>query len=306
VPGEAVFLFSPDGGVPDSSSHPFRVARFTNATAGMLERGPIAVFEKGSFLGQGMLDPLPPKATATVPFALERSLAVESERRNLELGARVFKIEAGELVVERDSVTRTIYRIKNGGDTKAKLLVRHPRLGAARLYKPPPGTEDNLGAGNALVPIEIDPAGKAELTVEERQPTEQSTDWLSPLADEAVKAYLADARADKATVTALTNAWAQRNALKEVVDARNELTKTQAELEKSARETRLSLEAIEKNKQAGDLRAKLTARLGDVTSKLDQITKKLVEVNMRASELEVRFRDGIRELRVTAPLPPKD
>lgn len=306
VPGEAVFLFSPDGGVPDSSSHPFRVARFTNATNGMLERGPIAVFEKGAFLGQGMLDPLPPKATATVPFALERSLAVESERRNLELGARIFKIEAGELVIERDSVTRTIYRIKNGGDTKAKLLVRHPRMSAARLFKPPPGTEDNLGAGNALVPIQIDPAGKAELTVEERQPTEESTDWLSPLADDAVKAYLADPRADKATASALSNAWSQRSALKDIVDQRTQLTQNQAELEKSARETRLSLEAIDKNKQAADLRAKLTARLGDVTSKLDGITKKLVEVNMRSSELEVRFRDAIREIRVTAPLPPKD
>jgi hypothetical protein len=306
VPGEAVFLFAPDGGVPDSTSHPFRVARFTNATTGLLERGPIAVFEKGAFLGQGMLDPLPPKATATVPFALERGLAVESERRNLELGARIFKIEAGELVIERDSVTHTIYRIKNGGDSNAKLLVRHPRLTAARLYKPPAGTEDNLGAGNALVPIQIQAAGKAELTIEERQPSEQSTDWLSPLADEAVKGYLADARADHATAAALTTAWTQRNALKEVVDARSELTRTQAELEKSARETRLSLAAIEKNKQAADLRAKLTARLGDVTSKLDGISKKLVLVNMRASELEVRFRDGIREIRLTAPLPPKD
>jgi hypothetical protein len=27
---------------------------------------------------------------------------------------------------------------------------------------------------------------------------------------------------------------------------------------------------------------------------------------MRASELEVRFRDAIRELRLTTPLPPKD
>ena len=240
VPGEAVFLFAPDGGVPDSTSHPFRVARFTNATTGLLERGPIAVFEKGAFLGQGMLDPLPPKATATVPFALERSLAVESERRNLELGSRIFKIEAGELSVERDSVTRTVYRIKNGAETNAKLLVRHPRLAAARLYKPPAGTEDNLGAGNALIPIQIQAAGKAELTVEERQPSEQRTDWLSALADDAVKGYLADPRADPTIAAALTTAWAQRNALKQVVDTQSELTRTQGELEKSARETRLS------------------------------------------------------------------
>ncbi|HKO53624.1 MAG TPA: hypothetical protein VJV79_38210 [Polyangiaceae bacterium] len=306
VPGEAVYLFAPDGGVPDSSSHPFRVARFTNASKGMLERGPIAVFEKGAFLGQGMLDPLPPKATATVPFALERSLAVESERRNLELGARLFKIEAGELIVERDRVTRTIYKIKNGSELSAKLLVRHSRLGAARLYKPPAGTEDNLGAGNALVPIMVQAASRAELTVEERQPTQERTDWLSPVADDAVKAYLADARADQALVVALSSAWTQRAALKKASDEQNSLTQSQAELEKSSRETRLSLEAIEKNRQAGDLRAKLTARLADVTNRLDQITKKLVELNMRASELEVRFRDAIREIKLTAPLPARD
>jgi len=306
VAGEAVFLFAPDGGVPDSSAHPFRVARFTNQTNGLLERGPIAVFEKGAFLGQGILEPLPPKATATVPFALERSLAVESEWRNLELGARLFKIEAGELLVERDSVTRTIYKIKNGSEQSAKLLVRHPRLTAARLYKPPAGTEDNLGAGNALIPIVVQAAARAELTVEERRPTQERTDWLSPIADEAVKAYLADSRAEHALVVALSSAWAQRDALKRASDERNALTQSQAELEKSARETRLSLDAIEKNKQAGDLRAKLTARLADVTTRLDQITKKLVELNMRASELEVRFRDAIRELKLSAPLPPKD
>ena len=66
------------------------------------------------------------------------------------------------------------------------------------------------------------------------------------------------------------------------------------------------MEAIEKNKQAADLRAKLMARLGDVTNRLDQITKKLVEVNMRSSELGVRFRDAIREIHLTVPLPPKD
>jgi chromosome segregation ATPase len=121
-----------------------------------------------------------------------------------------------------------------------------------------------------------------------------------------VRAYLADPRADKAVAAALSAAWAQRDALKKASDERDSLIQSQSELEKSARETRLSLEAIEKNKQAGDLRAKLTARLGDVTTRLDGITKKLVELNLRTSELEVRFRDAIRELHLTAPLPPRD
>ncbi|MGH7271028.1 MAG: DUF4139 domain-containing protein, partial [Polyangiaceae bacterium] len=81
VSGETLFLFAPDGGVPDSASHPFRVARFTNSAGGALERGPIAVFEDGAFLGQGMVDPLPAGATATVPFALERAIAVDETRK---------------------------------------------------------------------------------------------------------------------------------------------------------------------------------------------------------------------------------
>ena len=95
VPGESIFLFAPDYGVPDSQAHPFRVARFTNKSGGLLERGPIAIFEEGAFLGQGMVDPLPEGATTTVPFALERSLAVETQRTFTEEGARLAKIESG-------------------------------------------------------------------------------------------------------------------------------------------------------------------------------------------------------------------
>src|SRR6185436_16449449 len=125
VPGESIFLFAPDGGVPDSQSHPFRVARFTNRSGGLLERGPIAIFEEGAFLGQGMVDPLPDGATTTVPFALERGLAVETQRTYTEEGARLSKIESGVITIERDTVTRTRYRVKNGSDKLAKVLLKH-------------------------------------------------------------------------------------------------------------------------------------------------------------------------------------
>jgi hypothetical protein len=305
VKGEAVFLFAPDGGVPDSSSHPFRVVRFTNETNGLFERGPIAVFEKGAFLGQGLLEPLPPRGTATVPFSLERGLAVESERKYNQLGARLFKIEAGELTIERDSVSQVIYRIKNGTDQKAKVVVRHPRLAGARLFGPPPGTEDNVGTGLALVPADVKPRGKTELTVDERVAVQQHVNWLSPLADDAVQAYLKDPRADRALSDKLGDAWKIREKLELANNEQTKLESEQAELEKASRETRLSLQAIEKNNQAADLRAKLTKRLGEVQTRLDQITKRLVEVRLVVNEQEVRFRDAVRELKLLAPLPPR-
>jgi hypothetical protein len=306
VPGEAVYLYAPDPGVPASGSHPFRVVRFTNATRGLLERGPIAVFEKGAFLGQGIVDSLPPGATATVPFALERSLAIDTDTKYDEAGARLHRIESGTLTIDRDRVTDTIYKIKNGGDRAAKVLIKHPRQAGSRLYKPPPGTEDNTGTGSALVPVTLQPYGRVELTVEERQSFTEAADWLSPLADEAVKAYINDPRADRHLASQLAAAWKVRETLKKAVDEQNALETEQNELERDAAETRSSLKAIEKNRQAADLRAKLTHRLGEVTSRLERITKRKIEVGMTVNEAEVRFRDAIHGLSLSTPLPPKN
>ncbi|HKY41275.1 MAG TPA: DUF4139 domain-containing protein [Polyangiaceae bacterium] len=306
VPGESVFLFAPDGGVPDSSAHPFRVVRFENATSGLLERGPIAVFGQGQFLGQGMLEPLPPKGKATVPFALDRAIAVTSERQSTEQSARLFRIEAGALYIERDSVTKTTYKVVSGSDETSKLIVRHPRMHGARLFKPPVGTEDDIATSMALVPIPLKPRGRAELVVDERQAVQQSMDWLHPLADEAVKGYLSDPRADRGVAQKLSEAWTLREALKKARDQESVLETEQRELEKSSRETRLSLEAIEKNNQAADLRVKLTRRLAEVTMRLDQITKKLVELRLTLGEAQVRFREAIREIKLPGPLVVKD
>jgi hypothetical protein len=306
VPGESVFLFAPEGGVSDSAQHPFRVARFTNSTSGLLERGPIAVFEKGSFLGQGMLDSLPPGATATVPFALERGVAIEQSSKYDERGARLYKIEGAQLTIERDSVTMTTYKMTNGTKEPGKMLVRHPRRPGTRLYRPAPGTEDNAALGNALVPISINPNGRAELVVDERLAQQRSIGWLEPLADDAVKAYLADSRSDRQAVAQLTAAWQIRQLWKGRVDEQSKLVTEREELERNLSQLHDSLKAIEKNVQAADLRQKLTRKLGEASTRIDQITKRLVEVEVGMREQEVRFRDAINDIRIMSVPPPKE
>lgn len=296
VPGEAVFLFAPDGGVPDSSAHPFRVARFKNDTGGLLERGPIAVFEQGAFLGQGMVDPLPNAATATVPFALERSLAISHKRSFEEAGARLANIEAGVLTIERDNVTKTTYMIKNGGGEAAKLLVRHVRQAQTTLHDPPEGTEDNVGS--ALVPTKVSAHAEAELIVDERRASRRNIDWLSPLADEAVQGFFESKDADAGVVSKLKEAWVIREALEKATTRRKALGDEQRALEQSTSETRRNLKAIEKNPSAGDLRQELTRRLSEGSRRLDGITKEMIEVEMSINEQGVRFQDVIRGIRL--------
>jgi hypothetical protein len=305
VPGEAIFLYAPDGGVPDSASHPFRVARFANRTGGVLEKGPIAVFEAGSFLGQGLVDPLPDGATATVPFALERAVALEVEHKYDEQGARIAKIENSELTIERDSVSQTKYRIRNGADKAAKVLVKHPRSTGTRLYQPPKDTEDNVGTHAALVPSSTPARGQTELVVDERATLRRGQDWFTPIADEAYKAYVADPRADRAIAARLTSAWTTRNDIVKRIEARVKLAQEQANLSQQTDETRKNLRAIEKNTAAAGLRAKLTQRLGETASRLDEITKQLVELDAKLAELRVQFKEAIRDIKLTEAPPPK-
>lgn len=303
VPGESIFLFAPDSGVPASSSHPFRVVRFTNDTKGLLERGPIAVFENGAFLGQGMVDPLPLGATATVPFALERSLAVESARNENEEGARLALIEGGRLEIERDWVTHTKYTVKNGGDTDAKVLVKHARMWNTRLHEPPKGTEDNTGTGSALVPIDVAKHQTKLLDVDERRIQRRSLDWLDPLADVAVKAYLADPRADQTVVGPLRTAWEARDKLRTSVDERDRLNKEKAQIDAQIEQLNRSIKAIEKNRLADRLRRDLTERLAKATARMDEITKRVVVLDMQVSEQSIRFRDLVNPIKMTKPLP---
>jgi hypothetical protein len=305
IPGEALFLFAPDSGVPESSSHPFRVVRFLNDTAGVLERGPIAVFERSSFLGQGMVDPLPAGATATVPFALERALAVDQEQKREELGERVAKIENGELTIERDDVRQTKYRVRNGSDLDAKILLRHPRISGARLHQPPPQTEDNVGTQTALVPGHVKARSTTVVVVDERLTSRRHEDWFSIIADNAVKAYLADARADRNVVAKLTPAWAMRAEIVSRYEARAKLAQEQATLAQQTQETRANLRAIEKNKTAEQLRAKLTARLAETSARVDEVSKRIVEIDSKLAELRIQFKELLRDLVVTAPLPPR-
>jgi hypothetical protein len=299
VPGESSFLFAPDPGVPDSSSHPFRVARFTNQTGGLLERGPLAFFGEGGFLGQGVIENLPQGASATVPFALEHSLAVESTVEYVQEGCRLYQVDGGRLVISRQVGPRTKYTAKSGADRASKLWLKHRRQPGSKLITPPKDTEDNVGTGSALVPVHVDAKRTLTLELNERSPQQQTTDWLSPLAEEAVKEYLAAADASPGAAKALKAAFALRDEWKKAMDESTSLRAEQQELERATEETRDNLRAIEKNKAAEDLRKTLTSRLSKSATRLDVVMKRLIELDLQSKEQELRFREAVKEIRIS-------
>ena len=251
VPGESVFMFAPEGGVPDSLRHPFRGALHQLDAGTASSGGPSPSWSPASSSAQGVLEPLASGADATVPFALERAIALQSEQRWDQQSARSRRIEAGQLTIERDQVLRTTYKVQNGQAQSARVLVRHPRQSGMRLHAAPPGTQDRVAMGNALVPVEIAARSTAEGMVDERRAYSQHTDWMTEEANVAVKAYLDDSRADPKLAAALRSAWQLRESLRQTMEARQKLEGERAILSQATEEARENFNALKRNSGKG-------------------------------------------------------
>jgi hypothetical protein len=161
-----------------------------------------------------------------------------------------------------------------------------------------------VGTGSALIPVTIAAHATAELVVDERAVVRRQTDWFSLVADHAMQAYLVDPRSDKATVQKLKAAWVVRNDIVQWSETRSKLQQEASTLSEGTEETRRNLRAIEKNKLADALRAKLTARLAAAATRLDDLTRRITELDSKLAEARVQFKEGIRDILVVAPPAP--
>ncbi len=298
VPGEQVHLFAPEYGVPLSQQHPFSVVRLTNSTGAVLEKGPLSVLSNGAFLGQGLLDTLPRDARSFVPFALDKTVVVESQANYSEEQGALVRVQRNLVTVQRFSQRKTRYHVRNGGSEPVKVFVRHERWSQAELL--PVSEEAELSPGKALVPVVVPAQGKADLDIIERTPVETVLTFMDQRAADAIALWLSGAAANDKASPALKQALDLRAQLVQVQDQIRTLSREQNELSNSSDETRRNLKAIEKVNTAQDLRARLVERLKTVDARLGELTKLLVEAQTRQSELEIRLNEALESVSLSA------
>ena len=293
VPGERMYLFAPDPGVPESASHPFHVARFVNRSGATLERGALAIFEDGAFLGQGMLETLPVGATATVPFSLQRAVSVVRTESTAVEGARLVSMHRGELTIERYTVRRATFHVRNGSEEAVRVMVREA-LDGASLHQPPEGTETSNGA--ALAPCQVAARGEAQVLVTSRTPFTVSATLADDHGAEAVERYVREASPPAEVAQTLRTALEQHHAFETLTAERTDVEHRRDDLQRGAEETRANLDTLTGNTRAGALRAQLTARLARTATEMDQLTRRIVELDVQIGEARVRISEAVRSL----------
>ncbi|MDX2093463.1 MAG: DUF4139 domain-containing protein [Kofleriaceae bacterium] len=309
VEGEETFLFKPGGGGQGYEANPYRVIRFKNSTPFALESGPISIYSGGSFVGEGISEPVGAGVPVTIPFAVESGLMVSSLTLSTGDEMRLVRILRGVIEVETFARRTTKWEVKSQLPRKGDvtLYVRHSKAGGSFALAPrPPGTEDLPDA--YLIPIKLaGGAAEAKLEVVEQTPSRTTLSiWDSRVLAlfEGILAQGTLERAIRAKLEPLVKLRQEIGRIDTEIDGKQ---RARAELDQRAQETRANLDAIKKDPAANALRKALSDRLDKFAKDGDKLGRELVELQTKRMEKKVALEDAMQALDLTPaePLAPK-
>ncbi len=303
VEGEETFLFRPGGAGIGYEANPYRVVRFRNSTPFVLESGPIAIYAGGSFVGEGISEPVGSGTSATIPFAVEPGIMVTSTMKQDGDEMRLLRIVHGVLEVESFARKTTVWTAKSQiARPPFTVLVRHPKAGYNyELVNRTRTTEDLADA--YLIPIEV---GRQEgsITVVEQTPSKFNMTIWEPRALPLLEKLLLVTNLGPEMRQRLEPIVRRRQDIGRIDSRIEELKAQQVEMDQRANETRQNLQAIKKDPAAGALRAKLSKRLEQFAADGDRIGREIVELQTKRMEIRIELEDALQNLDFTAPTPP--
>jgi hypothetical protein len=295
VAAEDAFLFRPDAHAPGSDRHPFRAVRLVNDSGYTLEPGPIAIFARGSFVGDSLIQRLDVGETAWVPYALEGGTTITVTEGNGDQPTRIVSIHRGVVEVEDQDVHTTTYTIAAGSEAAKRIYIRHAKLAGYTIRGLPPGAIDQ---GDAyLVPLPLQPGKTSVLALEEREPRRHTLTLLDEGATE-LGLYVTGSHLPAGMAEKLDAAVTLRKQMGAIEEERTAVRDRLGELSARAEEIRQNIKALDKVRGADDLRKKLVANLAQATSDGDALARQLTVQNDQIAAARAKLQDGLRELQL--------
>jgi outer membrane protein OmpA-like peptidoglycan-associated protein len=295
ITAEDTFLFRPDPNAPGSDHHPFRAVRLANDTGFTLEPGPIAIFARGSFVGDSLIGQLEVGETAWVPYALEGGTQVTAATDAGEQPVKIVSIHRGVLTVEDQATRTTHYTVRAGRDAAKQMYLRHAKTDGFLAKDLPPGTVDQ---GDAyLVPLPLRAATESTLAIKEREPRHRTVHLLDAGATE-LGLYVEGTHLPRPVAEKLTAAIALRKDMGAIEERLAAIRERLSEASARAEEVRENLRALDKVRGADDLRKKLLASLTEVTTDADALAKSLAGDDEALAQARRKLQDALREVEI--------
>ena len=282
VPAEDVLLFRVDS----SANTPYRAVRLTNTTGYVLEKGPVAIYRDGSFVGEAVGGQVEASSSTFIPYSVDGRVLVTLDDQVRDESARLVRIVNGQLTVEAKQVAVHKYTVHNRTGEAATLFVQRQHRVGWKLTQPDKGVL--IEKDYYFAPVRLAEKGKTTFEVREETPVRRWAEIFSHEGQQAIRLYLKDPSADPKLTEQLKQALKLQEELSKLEDELERLRREKNAFSERQTQVRENLKLLGKALRNQDLAKKLTATLLELEGKLNDVTRKLVAKDMQRATLRDR------------------
>ncbi|MFT7621257.1 MAG: hypothetical protein ACI9WU_000418 [Myxococcota bacterium] len=292
--GEVVYFYDPET-KRGNKRFAFKAVRFINPTDSTLESGPVTVYGNGRFIGEGLSTPIPPAATAFVPFALDRQVIVSRKGSTGDEIAQLISLQRGVLTAEVQHTRKTRLTLSNRQGRPVTVYVRHNVRKGWTLTKSPKAAE-RLSTSH-IFKLTLPASGSKVLELHEATPLTRTIDLRTQSGLELVRLYLKTPREDKRFDSGMRKLLELH---KEMHDTREHITSTRERMEdfrERIDELHSQIVNLQQVKGGGQrLMRHLKQKMIEISNRLQRSTINVVDLQQKLMLARIRFQDGVAEL----------
>ncbi len=293
--GGVVYLYDPISDRGDQR-FAFKSVRLDNPTSDTLEPGPVTVYGDGRFIGEGITEPVPPKASVVVPFALDKQIVVARAGSEDDRIAKLVTLQRGILTAEVQHRRKTTFTITSRLAIPAKVYLRH-RLAEGWTLIDAPSKFTKVG-DSQLFEVMLAPSETATVAISEATPVTRTFELASPETLGMMKVFIDEPAASPQLKAQIAAMLATHRSAGDLVDKIATLREQAGEYRSRAGELHAQLVTLKAVRTGGELMSSLRSKLSETEDKIQKITISLVDTQEQLMLARVKFQNQLAELRV--------
>ncbi|HEX8111471.1 MAG TPA: hypothetical protein VF516_27260, partial [Kofleriaceae bacterium] len=291
--GEVVYLYDAES-ERGNARFAFRAVRFKNPTDSTLETGPVTVYGQERFIGEGLTEPIPPHASAVVPFALDRQIVIERTDGQDDKIAKLISLQRGILTAEVQHVRRRRLAITNRLGQVARVYVRHSVTKGWKLLESPPAFE-RIGDAH-LFEVQIPPGGTQQVEIAEATPIQSTLDLSADVTLEMMKVWVEAPEVTRELKDQLKKLLAIHRTLVDLAQEQDSMRRRLADYRERMDELHGQIVTLQAVKTGGELMGHLKTKMKEISDRVQRTTIDIVDQEEKIMLARVQFQDALAEL----------
>lgn len=292
--GEVVYLYDAEA-KRGNKRYAFKAVKLKNPTKYTLESGPVTVYGSKRFIGEGLTEPIPPGATALVPFALDRQVIIDRKGSTGDKISRLLTVQRGVLTAEVQHTRKIALKITNRSHKTQAVYVRHTVRKGWELTAETPKAAEMLGEAHLFM-VEVAAGKSHRLEIEEATPLTRVVDLRSPTGLDLVRVFLDTAPKDTRFMAEMRELVQLHTEIANQLQSIQSVRERMGEYRVRMTELQTQIASLKSVKQGSRLMRHLQVKMREISGRVQKATIQVVDIQEKLMMTRIAFQDRVSEL----------